>query len=197
MNFNMHRDNLTQLLNTYNPTESSEIICKRSMLDFISMHADCFERSCIPGHFTGSCWLVNASFDKALLTHHAKLDIWLQLGGHCDGISDLLQVALQEAKEESGLNNIVALSTQIFDIDVHEVPARKNEARHMHYDVRFLLQTQDEAPVVVSAESKDLLWINSDINSLPTNHISILRMFYKWQAMIKIFNSQHQIKEKC
>ncbi|HSX21056.1 MAG TPA: NUDIX hydrolase [Gammaproteobacteria bacterium] len=179
----MHREALRQLLTNYHPVDPIEVAAKQKMLDFLNAHEDCFERTCVPGHFTGSCWLVSADFDKALLTHHTKLDTWLQLGGHCDGDPDLLQVALKEAKEESGLVNIVPVSTAIFDIDVHGIPAHKNDPEHLHYDVRFLLRVLDDADVVISPESKDLRWFGSDIAQLPTLQPSIVRMFKKWQAL--------------
>ena len=66
-------------------------------------HPDCFERSCVPGHVTGSAWLVSHDRSRFLLTHHRKLGRWLQLGGHSDGDPDTAQVALREAREESGI----------------------------------------------------------------------------------------------
>ncbi len=87
----MHRQDLLELLTKYNPEDAHEIYCKQQMLDLLNQHADCFERSCLPGHFTASCWLLSYDGNSALLTHHVKLQKWLQLGGHCDGDSNLLR----------------------------------------------------------------------------------------------------------
>lgn len=176
----MHRNYLSDLLHKYSPSDPDEIIAKRLMLDFISNNKDCFERTALQGHFTASCWLVNKFMDRILLTHHAKLNAWLQLGGHCDGDSNITAVALKEAQEESGLLNIKLVSDQIFDIDVHTIPANSREPEHLHYDVRFLIQVLDDAPLIISPESKALCWFGTDINSLPTTEPSILRMFNKW-----------------
>lgn len=184
----MHRNNLSKLLYNYYPTDPTEVLAKQRMLDFIVNNPNCFERTLSQGHFTASCWLLNKDMDRVLLTHHAKLNVWLQLGGHCDGDSDLAAVALKEAHEESGLSNIKLISNQIFDIDVHVIPANKRESEHLHYDVRFLLQQQDDAPVIINHESTDLRWFGSDPKLLPTTDPSILRMFNKWLAIISYTN---------
>ena len=178
----MHRNNLKTLLNDYHPVIVTEIQAKQEMLDFLSSNTRCFERSLCDGHFTASSWLMNKSQDKFLLTHHAKLNMWLQLGGHCDGDSDLLRVALKEANEESGLLDIVAVVSGIFDLDIHQVPARKGEPAHLHYDVRFLLQARQDTPLIVSNESHSLQWFGMDMYLLPTTEPAILRMFNKWLA---------------
>jgi 8-oxo-dGTP pyrophosphatase MutT (NUDIX family) len=111
--------------------------------------------------------------------HHAKLEQWFQLGGHCDGNGDVLAVALKEAMEESGLDCIKPLYSEIFDLDIHLIPDNPNEPAHNHYDIRFILQSETEA-VKINRESKQLLWINSNPLSLPTANRSIVRMFQKW-----------------
>jgi 8-oxo-dGTP pyrophosphatase MutT (NUDIX family) len=112
--------------------------------------------------------------------HHAKLDRWLQLGGHCDGDVDVLAVAIKEAQEESGIIGIKPVSPEIFDIDIHLIPANKNEQEHYHYDVRFLLQVTSDEEIVSNRESKELRWIKKDSSQLPTNELSVIRMFKKW-----------------
>ena len=113
----MKRQGLIQLLNQYNPSDA-EITIKNDMLSFIDANEDCFERSLEIGHVTGSSWLLNKAGDKALLMHHRKLNKWLQLGGHADGDSDILAVALKEAQEESGITSIEPVNNRIFDIDI-------------------------------------------------------------------------------
>ena len=110
---------------------------------FVRAHPDCFLRSCREGHITGSAWILSADHRQALLTHHRKLDRWLQLGGHSDGESDPRQVALREAQEESGLARFRFLPEASdplpLDLDVHPIPAFGGEPAHLHLDVRFLL----------------------------------------------------------
>lgn len=176
----MDKNRLETLLNAYQPDDANEIAFKKHMLDFLYTHPNCFERSLEEGHFTASCWLVNKSNDKALLLHHFKLDQWFQLGGHCDGDPDVLAVALKEAQEESGITEIVPLSTQIFDLDIHLIPENKKDKAHLHYDVRFLLQVVSDESVKQNRESKELRWIGANINDLPTDNPSVIRMHQKW-----------------
>lgn len=185
----VHRSNLIKLLHTYQPVHPEEITFKDQMLTFINQNPDCFERSLASGHITASAWLINHDGSKALLLHHFKLDKWFQLGGHCDGDSDVLSVAIKEAQEESGIENIVPVSTDIFDIDIHLIPQNSREQAHYHYDVRFLLKVLGNQNLVRNRESKELRWIEKNINALPTDNRSVVRMFDKWLEKTDLFAS--------
>lgn len=126
---------------------------------FIAAHPDCLLRTCVPGHLTGSAWIVCPERRRTLLTHHLKLDKWLQLGGHADGDGDLLEVAWREAREESGLERVTPLAREIFDLDRHWIPPRKSDPGHYHFDLRFLFEADPAEPLAISGESKDLAWV--------------------------------------
>ncbi len=128
------------------------------IMQFVEEAPDCFARTHTAGHITGSAWLLNSNGSKALLTLHRKLGKWLQLGGHADGDADTLRVALREAEEESGISGIVAVHPQIFDVDIHRIPAHSaTEAAHWHYDIRYLLRAPHER-FRISSESRALRW---------------------------------------
>jgi len=149
------------------------------MREFVATEPHCFERSLALGHVTGSAWIVCPLRRRVLLTHHRKLELWLQLGGHCDGDPDVRAVALREAHEESGLETLEVLGTGVFDVDVHEIPARPGEPAHLHYDARFLLAADPEARLVVSDESRALAWVELErVSSLSTD-ASVIRMVEK------------------
>lgn len=175
----MKRNNLLNLLNEYQPT-TEEKEFKEKTLDFINNNQDCFERSLLIGHLTASAWILNKEESKALLMHHTKLDRWVQLGGHCDGDTDILAVAIKEAQEESGIENIIPISKKIFDIDVHHIPEYKGIPAHTHYDIRFLLKVTGDEDVVQNRESKELRWVDKNPAHLPTQSRSVVRMFEKW-----------------
>ncbi|MDR1334403.1 MAG: NUDIX hydrolase [Holosporaceae bacterium] len=179
----MHRKNLREKLERYNPTDLVEIADRVKMLEFLDSHEDCFERSLSVGHFTGSCWLENHDGTKFLMTLHKKMGIWLQLGGHADGDSNLARVSLKEAHEESGLQNIELLSDEIFDIGVHPIPEHKGIPAHYHYDVRFLMKAINKSEdIQISDESDDLKWFDEVlINSSDLN-----RMFEKWKKSRRV-----------
>lgn len=126
---------------------------------FIAAHPDCLWRTCLEGHLTASAWVVDPARRRVLLTHHRKLDLWIQLGGHADGEADLLAAALREVTEESGLTRVRAVAAEIFDVDRHRIPARKTEPEHWHFDVRFLIEADPEESVVVSDESHAVEWV--------------------------------------
>jgi cob(I)alamin adenosyltransferase len=92
--------------------------------------------------------------------HHAKLNKWFQLGGHCDEDSNVLAVAIKKAQEKSGIQSIEAVDNEIFDIDIHVIPENSKQKEHLHYDIRFLLRVFNK--------------------ELPTNTQSIIRMHTKW-----------------
>ena len=94
----------------------------------------------------------------------------------------VLAVAVKEAQEESGIMGIEPLHMEIYDIDIHRIPARGNEPEHDHYDVRFLLHVTSDEELVQNRESKELRWIGKDPSELPTDNPSVVRMFSKWQS---------------
>ena len=174
----------TQLLEQLRQYQAKQkIYCNKThqVMSFVKANDNCFQRENLEGHITGSAWLLNHTGDKALLTLHRKLGMWIQLGGHADGESNVLKVALQEAKEESGIEDIKVLSQDIFHIDVHLVPKFKEVPAHYHYDIRYLLQVKTNTPFVISDESIDLKWFSlDDFKSLGCNH-SVESMVKKWQ----------------
>lgn len=142
---------------------------------FVTSEPHCFERSLLIGHVTGSAWVIDPTGSQTLLTHHAKLERWLQLGGHADGDPDVAAVALREAREESGMAEFRLVEPGIFDLDIHAIPERKGIPEHLHYDVRFLLEASQTA-FVVSDESLDLAWVPlADLQDYSTEP-SMLRM---------------------
>jgi len=177
----MHRSDVLNLLRVHAALalEPHEAAMTAATIAFVETHPDCLLRACAPGHLTGSAWIVDPSRTRTLLTHHRKLDKWLQLGGHADGDPDLRAVALREAQEESGLTRLCVVSAAIFDVDRHLIPARKAEPEHYHYDLRFVIEADPAEPLVVTSESKDLAWVSvADVTALNPEE-SMARMVRK------------------
>lgn len=181
------RSKLIEMLQTYSSVTSEELKYKNNMIDFIKKNKNCFERSLSIGHITSSAWLLNKDKTKVLLMHHAKLDKWLQLGGHCDGVSDVITVAIKETREESGIQNIIAISDKIFDIGIHTIPVNNKEKEHDHYDIRFLLRVTSDEQIIQNRESKELRWVAKNKSELPTDSTSVVRMFNKWISMPHVY----------
>jgi 8-oxo-dGTP pyrophosphatase MutT (NUDIX family) len=164
---------LSHYLTLY-PAEADTVTRVR---DLVQTYPDAFYRTCQVGHITGSAWIVSAEKERCLLTHHRKLDRWLQLGGHVDGEQEVHWAALREAQEESGMSNFsfvdltrtgdeispnLAPSSSIlpFDIDIHPIPATPTEPAHEHYDLRYLLIAAPHQPLKINHESQALRWFS-------------------------------------
>lgn len=156
--------------------------CERTQ-QFLLDHPDCLHRSCLSGHLTGSAWILDEGRTRTLLTHHRKLGKWLQLGGHADGDPDLAAVALREAKEESGLESIRLLGPDLFDLDIHIIPARRDVPEHLHLDFRFVIKADAQTTVVVSDESLDLAWVPLETVHQLNPEESMLRMVRKSKSL--------------
>lgn len=182
----MHRSFLLELLSRYKTHIPAEVEMQNRLTLFVEQHPDCFARTLSIGHITGSAWVVNKTRNRVFLLHHRKLDKWLQPGGHSDGDSNTLNVALRETQEESGVSAdfIHPVTSEIFDIDIHHIPERKNEAAHFHYDVRFLLEMDDKQQPVISDESNELAWIDIEKVHTLTNEESITRMIAKTKHLL-------------
>lgn len=164
--------------------DAHETAMVAQVIAFVRREPACFERSCEEGHLTGSAWIVTPARSHVLLCHHAKLDRWLQLGGHADGDPDLAAVARKEAEEESGLRGLRAISPEIFDVDCHRIPARKTDPEHWHFDLRFLFEADLDEPLVVSAESRALAWVLLSQVAHYSREASLARMVAKTKPVL-------------
>ena len=133
---------------------------------------------------TGAAWVVNPSHTHTLLLHHRKLDRWFQPGGHADGDPDILQVVMKETSEETGieLSQIKLLNSDVFDVDIHTIYPSEHDIRHTHYDVRFLLEIDDQIGIPGNSESHQIGWVPLNKVSHFNNMQSLHRMVRKTYA---------------
>ena len=165
-------------------------------LAFLEAQPDAAERSCRPGHLTGSALVLTPERDRVLLHLHGKLGIWIQLGGHADGSYDLAGTALREAREESGMERFRILDWSrafdsqgsrptCFDLDIHLIPARASEPAHEHFDARYLLIAEDPEAFRRSDESIELKWLTLEEAYRLTSETSMRRQFDKVRFLPK------------
>jgi 8-oxo-dGTP pyrophosphatase MutT (NUDIX family) len=135
---------LAALLRAYVPESGEERVHLDRMQTLLRAAGNPFERShFVPGHFTASAFVLSHDRALLLLIHHAKLDRWLQAGGHIEAHDpDVLAAARRELEEEAGLCDLELEIQGVFDLDVHAIPARGAEPRHEHFDVRFLFRAR-------------------------------------------------------
>ena len=74
-----------------------------------------------------------------------------------------MTVALSEAREESGLDDLEVVEPRDgqvspLDVDVHTIAEHGDVPEHLHYDIRYLLRASKEGPLKVSEESHDVRW---------------------------------------
>lgn len=184
----MHRQPLLELLDRYAARYPAEAAVAARIRALVMEHADCFDRTCRPGHVTGSAWVLSQDHAKCLLVHHAKLNRWLQPGGHADGETDIAQVSLREVREETGLTQLTLPTPDgvlvPLDLDVHIIPARCKDGTlsddaHEHHDVRFLVVAAPDQEIALSEESHELRWCTHEEVLRLTDEESVLRMLRK------------------
>ncbi|MEP3848080.1 MAG: NUDIX hydrolase [Paracoccaceae bacterium] len=155
----------------------------RRVVELLQTESRAFCSSTRGGHITASAFIIDTSREHVLLTHHAKLDCWLQLGGHCDGIRDPAFVARKEAYEESGLDCITPITHDLFDIDIHTIPAHGDMPEHLHFDLRYLFEANMSMPLQCTSESKALAWVSlSDLENY-TQKSSVLIIKRKLESL--------------
>lgn len=180
----MHRQALLTILKNYAERYPDEAGVAQRIERLVTAHTDCFERTCRPGHITGSAWVLSHDRSRCLLLHHGKLNRWLQPGGHADGQTDVAAVALREAQEETGLIDLELIAEPL-DIDVHLIPVRldrdgnQREDAHEHHDIRFLFIAAPDQPLVLSDESHEVRWFSREEVVEVTDEESVLRMLRK------------------
>lgn len=169
---------LIQLLEQHQAWDDTEEAHRRHTLDFLHANTNCTSPSNLKGHITASAWLLSPTREHALLTHHRKLDRWLQLGGHVENDATIQAAAEREAREESGMSDLSLLSRALFDVDVHTIPQRQDIPEHEHYDLRFVFASATDR-YVTSNESKALSWVPLVRMSEFVSDVSMLRMVAK------------------
>ena len=131
-------------------------------LRFVTLAGDAaLRRDGGPEHVTGSCFVFSPAFDRVLLCFHRKGQFWVQFGGHIESKdSSVAEAAQREAREESGIGELVLLSTAIVDLDRHDLHA--GFSCTAHWDVGFAATIDPNVEIAVSDESDDVRWFPID-----------------------------------
>ncbi|MFA5466523.1 MAG: NUDIX hydrolase [Candidatus Izemoplasmatales bacterium] len=181
-----------KMFEEYQPYNEQEAKDKELIVSFIRNNVDVLDRENLAAHITASAFVVNQEMDKILFVYHKIYDSWSWVGGHNDGDPDLVKVAIKEAKEETGIEDVEPISESIFTIDVIYVPNHIKKGKyvpdHLHLNAAFLLIADENQNLVVNEqETSGVRWFKIsevlDYVSEPRMKPVYLKAFAKIEAI--------------
>lgn len=156
--------NLKEQIKNYIPFNEQEEVDKEYFLKFMDTYDDVLTRNNLIGHFTSSAFVVNKERTTMLCVYHIINDGWIYPGGHADGEENLLNVAIREVEEETGLKPKL-LDENIFSIQSGaangHIKNGKYVPAHIHFDVIYIMEVDEKETLSFRKdESKGVKWID-------------------------------------
>lgn len=163
----MNRQELLYKIKAYKPYNEQEEKDQILIANWIEDHEDAFSRENLVAHMTASAWVVNRDRSKVLMVYHNIYDSWSWLGGHADGKTDLLAVAIRKVKEEAGLSDVRPVSSEIFSLESLTVDGHVKKGKyvssHLHLNVTYLLEVDSDEQVSIKAdENSGVAWFTPE-----------------------------------
>ena len=160
-------DNLKESLEKFIPHNEQEEVERKIMLKYINDFDDVLTRQNEYGHFTSSAFVLNKERTKILMIYHKIYNSWAWTGGHSDGDNDLLYVAMKEAKEETGVKNVMPISKDIYSLELINVNGHEKRGKyvgsHIHLNVTYLLEADESEEIHIKEdENSGVKWVPID-----------------------------------
>ena len=160
-------DNLKDSIEKFTPYNEQEQVERKIMLNYIKDFDDVLTRQNEYGHFTSSAFVLNKERTKILMIYHKIYNSWAWVGGHSDGDSDLLYVAMKEAKEETGIKSVVPISKDIYSLEIINVNGHEKRGKyvgsHVHLNVTYLLEADENEEINIKEdENSGVKWVPID-----------------------------------
>ncbi|WP_143321470.1 NUDIX hydrolase [Clostridium sp. HBUAS56010] len=147
-------DKIKQLMESvehFQPMNEQEKKDKERILVYLHQGDSCFYRENEEAHFSSSGWVVNEARNKVLMAYHNIYDSWAWTGGHADGETDLLYVAMKEAQEETGIKVVTPVLEDIFSLEILTVNGHEKKGvyvpSHLHLNITYLLEADDRQEI--------------------------------------------------
>lgn len=182
---------LREKIEKYQPYNEQEEKDKQTMLKYIDTFDDVLTRNNEFGHFTASSWVVNKEKTKVLMIYHNIYKSWAWTGGHADGESNLLETAIRELKEETGVENVKLLNDDIFSLEIicvnGHVKRGKYVSSHVHLNLTYLLEVdENETLRVKEDENSGVKWVNiEDVENVSTEKWVVGNVYKKINEKLK------------
>ena len=175
---------LREKIEKYVPYNEQEEKDKNTILKYMDAFEDTLTRNNEFGHFTASAWVVNKERTKVLMIYHNIYKSWAWTGGHADGESDLLSVAVREVKEETGVENVKVLDDDIFSLEIvcvnGHVKRGKYVSSHVHLNVTYLLEVdENETLRIKEDENSGVKWVPIDEVEVTSNERWVKEKVYR------------------
>lgn len=155
---------------SYVPYDKNEALSVEQLRYFLKDSQNPFSRDNIVAHLVADAWIVNPERTKVLMLFHAYKGFWMTAGGHCEGTPYVCDDAFREVFEEMGLDLRDGSLPTLFDVNTGYLLTREKEGRiepeHLHFDICYLMEADERAPLLPNEESTEIKWI--PIEELPT-----------------------------
>lgn len=177
------REKLKEQIRRYNPVNEQEKLDKMTLLDLLNRPEDISIRENLTGHLTASAWVVSPERRLVLMAYHRLYDSWAWLGGHADGDWDLCRVAEKEAREESGIENLVLVSPEPVSLEILTVNGHEKKGKyvpsHLHLNLTYLFVADPMQMLRCKPdENSGVAWLDMDTLAEKSNEPWFVERIY-------------------
>lgn len=195
-----YREEISQ----YGPQNQQEQLKQDQILKYIDLYSsDILTRKNKHVHITSSALILNPTLDKVLMAHHIIFNAYSFIGGHADGESDLLTVAIKEAMEETGVKYVFPLSHKIMSLDILPVKEHIRKGQHvkphLHLSIAYgLIAPENQLICSNKEENFDVKWVAVDALGAVCSEIHMLPIYQKMiEKMGKIIVEEKKNLKLC
>lgn len=185
---------LLKQLAAFVPFNEQEARDRELLLGCLRREPEVLTRKNPLAHFTASAWVVNPAHTRVLMAYHNIYRSWSWLGGHADGESDLLAVALREVREESGIRSARPVSRDIFSVEALTVDGHEKRgayvSSHLHLNVTYLLEADEEEALSIKPdENSGVRWFTlEESETVPSEPWFCARVYRKLNEKLRAGN---------